>query len=193
MIKFKIPTKSNLRSRTSTIDNAFVISITPWENPKNIEVQWMLNKLELDDQQCAYCLTKATSVDHFFPLVSNKLPTGYITEISNLVPCCSSCNSSKGGKYWRDWYLSTDTLDRLISLGFSGEKITQRLKVLESYENSKRIKLDYEKILGKEKWHEYLDRKQKLYDLLKEDQAFCDDLLSEINSYLVRNGENNER
>ena len=32
MIKFKIPTKSNLRSRTSTIDNAFVISITPWKN-----------------------------------------------------------------------------------------------------------------------------------------------------------------
>lgn len=188
MSKFKIPTNSNLRSRTSTIDNAFVISITPWKNPTDIEVQWMLKELELDDQQCAYCLSKATSVDHFFPLVANKLPTGYITEISNLVPCCSSCNSSKGGKYWRDWYLSTDTLDRLISLGFSAEEYMQRLKILESYENSERTKLDYEKILGKEKWQEYLDRKQKLYDLLKEDQAFCDDLLREIYTYLVKKG-----
>ena len=183
---FKIPTKSNLKSRSSTIDNAFVISITPWKKPTDAEFQEMLSKLELDEQQCGYCLSGSSSADHFFPLVANKNPTGYITEISNLVPCCGSCNSSKGGKHWKSWYLSIETHDRLINSGVTEEKYKQRLKILESYEKIERTKLNYEKIVGKEKWQEYLNRKQKMNDLLKEDQSFCDELLKEINAFLLK-------
>jgi hypothetical protein len=41
--------------------------------------------------------------DHLRPLVKNKLPTGYISEIRNLVPSCGPCNQSKGASDWRAW------------------------------------------------------------------------------------------
>lgn len=38
METFKMPSKSDLKSRTSTITNAFAIAITPYIKPKNIEL-----------------------------------------------------------------------------------------------------------------------------------------------------------
>jgi endonuclease I len=42
--------------------------------------------------------------------VLKKKPTGYISEIHNLVPACGKCNQSKGNKEWRQWMLSDATL-----------------------------------------------------------------------------------
>ena len=84
---FKLPTKSDLKERSSTISNAFTIAITPYIYPSKEEIDGFYKKLQITKGQCAYCLGKANAMDHIKPLVTNGLPTGYITEIHNLVPC----------------------------------------------------------------------------------------------------------
>lgn len=55
------------------------------------------------DHQCAYCghrqLHKELTLDHVTPLA--KMGTD---NYSNLIPCCRSCNLSKGDKAIRQWY-----------------------------------------------------------------------------------------
>ena len=50
------------------------------------------------DDKCAYCGQPANSADHIHPLVNGAAASGSITEIYNLLPCCATCNSSKGGE-----------------------------------------------------------------------------------------------
>jgi 5-methylcytosine-specific restriction endonuclease McrA len=48
---------------------------------------------------CVYCnLNKATTIDHVIPL-----SRGGTTELSNLLPACVSCNSSKRDKLLHEW------------------------------------------------------------------------------------------
>jgi len=44
-----------------------------------------------------------TDWDHLRPLVRNRRPTGFISEIKNLVPSCGPCNQSKGAADWKAW------------------------------------------------------------------------------------------
>lgn len=53
------------------------------------------------DNCCAYCGQKATSVDHVIPINS-----GGPDVISNLLPSCRPCNSSKGTNPLETWYKS---------------------------------------------------------------------------------------
>ncbi len=51
---------------------------------------------------CVYCGDPATSMDHFRPVIGpGGLPTGFGADEWNMVPACSTCNSSKGNQ---DWY-----------------------------------------------------------------------------------------
>lgn len=51
--------------------------------------------LEYFNHQCAYCQDVYSVLEHFYPLSLHIKGT----EKSNCVPSCSSCNSSKGGRY----------------------------------------------------------------------------------------------
>jgi hypothetical protein len=96
-----------ITSRTSSITNCFVQSIIPEVEPGPGELIEALSVLGMtkDDLTCVYCGASATDWDHLRPLVKNKRPTGYITEIRNLVPACNRCNQSKSGTEWRKWML----------------------------------------------------------------------------------------
>ncbi|TET40105.1 MAG: HNH endonuclease, partial [Dehalococcoidia bacterium] len=85
---FKTPKPMKITGRTSTITNSFVTSIIPSIEPTEEEIKECLEILGLDpnDLCCAYCGDKATEWDHLRPLVKDKKPTGYISEIRNLVP-----------------------------------------------------------------------------------------------------------
>lgn len=48
--------------------------------------------------QCAYCDSKATSLDHVIPI-----SRGGVDGIGNLIPACWSCNSSKHQKLIIEW------------------------------------------------------------------------------------------
>ena len=176
MKKFKLPAKADLKGRTSTISNAFAIAITPYLMPTERDIKNFWDALEIREGQCAYCLGEGNAMDHLKPLVTNGLPTGYITEIKNLVPCCSACNSAKGAKDFKDWYLSDNNLHRLYAKGLSNDIIRKRYDIIEKYIKDIPAPLNYSEILGDELWSEFLRRSQKMIDLLREDQAFCDKL-----------------
>jgi 5-methylcytosine-specific restriction endonuclease McrA len=85
-----------------------VNGIVPCIPPTEAEVAEVLKILNLNDEglRCAYCGDVAYEWDHFRPLVTDKRPTGYISEIANLVPACGKCNQSKGARNWREWMTS---------------------------------------------------------------------------------------
>ncbi len=58
------------------------------------KAQW-LEILEINDNRCAYCLTKSDKleVDHIIPLAR-----GGLHEVDNIVPACEICNTSKNDK-----------------------------------------------------------------------------------------------
>ena len=179
-MKYKMPTKSDLKGRSSTMSNAFAISITPYIVPSEEEVKASYDLLQIQEGQCAYCLGEGNAKDHLKPLVKMGLPTGYITAINNLVPCCSQCNSSKGAKTFEEWYLSTENLTRLKRKGMSDSDIEQRFRIISEYESHIEEPLNYEELLGAELWEQYQERKQSLLERLNEDQEFCDMLSSII-------------
>ncbi|MDL5501997.1 MAG: HNH endonuclease, partial [Candidatus Methanoperedens sp.] len=139
---FYMPKAMNITGRTSTITNSFVNSIIPCIPPSEIEIKESLDILGLnhEDLRCAYCGEKATEWDHLRPLVENKQPTGYISEINNLVPACGKCNQSKGNQDWKKWITSSAKL----SPKTKGVKdLNDRIKRLEDYEKIRKpIKLD---------------------------------------------------
>ncbi|MBK7930055.1 MAG: HNH endonuclease [Bryobacterales bacterium] len=75
-------------------------AILPRRIPTESEIARCLQILGLDadDLRCAYCGDPFTEWDHFRPIVSGRRPTGYFSEIANLVPACGKCNQSKGAK-----------------------------------------------------------------------------------------------
>jgi 5-methylcytosine-specific restriction endonuclease McrA len=85
-------------ARKSTLTNAFVSALIPSFNATAEEIDEALRLLSLDpfNLQCSYCGAPYHTWDHLRPLVTKCKPTGYVTEIANIVPSCSPCNSSKG-------------------------------------------------------------------------------------------------
>src|SRR4051794_36104600 len=102
---FMMPKTTTVTAKTSTITNAFVNAIIPQIAPTASEIEEVLTLLEMTDSaDCAYCGDPASEWDHFRPVVRDKRPTGFITEIRNLVPACGKCNQSRGswgGEKWR--------------------------------------------------------------------------------------------
>ncbi|KAA2236631.1 HNH endonuclease [Salinarimonas soli] len=96
-------------SRTSSVTNSFVQAILPAIEPTPDEIAEALAILGMTPKTitCAYCGTASTDWDHLCPLVKGKRPTGYITEIRNLVPSCGPCNQSKSGADWHVWMTGT--------------------------------------------------------------------------------------
>lgn len=182
-----MPKKSNLRERSSTISNAFAISVTPYITPTDVEVKASYDSLKIKEGQCAYCLGESTGKDHLKPLVRDGLPTGYITSIKNLVPCCSSCNSSKGAKEFSDWYLSEKNIKRLKEKGLNDDTILERYKIILFYESKIGAPLDYEQLVGEKLWNEYKSRQKAFIEKLNEEQVFCDKLNEIIIEKICKN------
>jgi len=100
-----------ITSRSSSITNAFVQAIIPYITPSKEEIATALSLLGMSQKnmECIYCGDKCSDWDHLFALVKNKRPSGYFSDIGNMVPACGRCNQSKGGQYWKDWMLGSAT------------------------------------------------------------------------------------
>lgn len=152
---FDLPGKGRVDGRTSSITAAFFQAITPVIVPSDSEVEEALAVLGMSkgNCRCAYCGDPRTEWDHFRPIVKGRLPTGYITEIANLVPACGKCNQSKGNKDWNEWMLGPaprSPKQRNIP------DLAQRLSRLEAYEQwRKPVCIDYETLVGPERWSKY--------------------------------------
>jgi hypothetical protein len=152
---FDLPGKGRIDGRTSSITAAFFQAITPVVIPTDAEVEEAMAILGMarGNCRCAYCGDPRTEWDHFRAIVVQRKPSGYITEIANLVPACGKCNQSKGNKKWKDWMVSAAKRSPQTR-GVAG--LDQKIKRLEAYEQwRKPVQLDYATILGEERWTAY--------------------------------------
>ena len=128
-----MPKPVRITGRSSSITNSFVNGIIPVIWPTDREVDEALDILGMDQGAvCAYCGDTATEWDHLRPLVVRQQPTGYISEIRNLVPACGKCNQSKGNKHWREWMFGSA---RLSPASRGVDRLEERAARLQSYED----------------------------------------------------------
>jgi HNH endonuclease len=185
---FQMPAVATLVSRKSSITNAFVNTLIPQIVPPLEEIEQALKILGMDlaDVRCAYCGDKMTEWDHLRPLVVKQRPTGYISEIANLVPACGKCNQTKGNSSWREWMLSTTARHSPTARG--KKDVAERVARLEAYERWRpptRID-DFEAILGTEEWAAYWRAWEKINADLRECQKVADDLRAKIEKALPK-------
>ncbi|MCX7197673.1 MAG: HNH endonuclease [Proteobacteria bacterium] len=120
---------------------------------------------------CAYCGDPRTEWDHFRPLVTSQRPTGYITEIANLVPACGKCNQSKGSKPWREWITGTAKRSpKTRGIADLNERIA-RLQAYEKWREPQR--LDFEALVGAELYKEHWGNWKDLLELMNRAQQLA--------------------
>ena len=156
-----------LTGRRSTITGLFFTSLTPYIEPTEIEVDKALEILGMSRGSCvcAYCGDRKSEWDHFRAVVRDRRPTGYITEIANLVPACGKCNQSRGNKDWRTWMLGTAKQSPTIR---GIPDIQDRVRRLEAYESwGKPIHINYEALAGNEDWVQHLAHLDEVLMLLE--------------------------
>jgi hypothetical protein len=178
---FRMPTPMKITGRSSSITNAFINSIIPVVPPSAEEVRQALEILGMTPEtfQCAHCGSVASEWDHLRPLVKDKKPTGYISEIHNLVPSCGKCNQSKGNKDWKAWMFSNA---RLSPTARGIKDLPKRIKRLEAYENSKApTKMDFAAIVGEDLWAQHQNNLERVQSLMRESQ----ELAAKINAGVV--------
>ncbi|MDD6564522.1 MAG: HNH endonuclease [Clostridiales bacterium] len=181
---FKMPKVTKIMNRTSSITNSFVNGIIPCITPTEEEIKNVLDILcmEKDNVKCSYCGDTFTEWDHFRPLVRDKRPTGYISEINNLVPACSKCNQSKGNKHWKDWILSDAQLSPKTR---NIPDLDKRIEKLESFEKQTHpIKIDFERIVGSELWKKHWDNCAQLHNYMRECQIVSEQIREIISDAL---------
>jgi hypothetical protein len=105
-------------------------------------------------------------------------PTGFISEIANLVPACGKCNQSKGNKPWRIWIVSNA---RLSPTGRKVLDVADRFARLEAYENwQPPIQVDFEAILGRDDWEKYWSMWKAVNESLSECQDVAELLRTRV-------------
>ncbi|MFP3890974.1 hypothetical protein [uncultured Ralstonia sp.] len=100
---------SIFHERRTTVAHAFASALAPsdpYVESEVIEALTALAQTDLDHLVCVYCRAEATTWDHLVNLVKDGKLNGYGHQLGNLVPCCSPCNSSKGGADFREFVRS---------------------------------------------------------------------------------------
>ncbi|MCX5659761.1 MAG: HNH endonuclease [Planctomycetota bacterium] len=177
---FQMPSVQTMVSRKSSVTNAFVNAVIPVVPPTLEEIEEALGilKIDPDDVRCVYCGDKASEWDHLRPLVLNRRPTGYISEIGNLVPACGKCNQSKGNKPWRTWMLSKA---KLSPAGRGIANLESRVAKIEAFENWRpSSKIDFVAILGQAEWDQYWKLCEDVIAEMAEAQQVADKLKDRI-------------
>jgi hypothetical protein len=154
--QFDLPSRGSIKGRSSSITAAFFQAITPVVIPSDAEVDEALGILGMSSSHChcAYCGDVKTEWDHFRAIVDKQRPTGYITEIANLVPACGKCNQSKGSKGWKAWMLGPAARSPATRGVPDLELRVSRLDAFSRWREPS--KLDYAGILGPEAWEAYM-------------------------------------
>lgn len=181
MDAFWMPSVQTMVSRKSSITNAFVNSLLPVIQPTPEEIEHALTILKMDatDLRCSYCADKASEWDHLRPIVVNMRPTGYISEIANLVPSCGKCNQSKRNADWKAWMLSSTAARSPTTRGLTF--VAELVSRIDAYVKWKApTKIDFEKVLGKEAYDRYWSMWERINAELRECQAFADSLRTRV-------------
>jgi hypothetical protein len=176
--EFAMPKPVRITGRSSSITNSFVNGIIPVVWPSEAEVAEALTVLGMEAAVCAYCGDGATEWDHFRPLVVAQKPTGYISEIHNLVPACGKCNQSKGNKNWRDWMRSSA---RLSPTTRHVPDIEMRISRLEHFEAwGTPTKVNFESLMGEDLWAKHWQNHKRILELMREAELTADAIRARV-------------
>lgn len=172
-----------ITGRTSTISNAFVNSIVPVIKPTSEEITESLKILEMTPNsiECIYCGSTCSEWDHLNPLVKNGEPTGYISEIANLVPACGKCNQSKGNKNWKTWMQSSAKLSPKTK---GVQDLERRIRLLEKYESYKKARCFNFSEISEELWKAHQNNKKLLFNLMRNSQDNAEKIKIQIENLL---------
>lgn len=88
------------QERRHDLRNDFRLTIEEWRNTKRYF-----------DNQCAYCGSNdKLTYDHFIPFSK-----GGVFTVSNIIPACFKCNTSKNDREFLQWYSNQDfySVDRM--------------------------------------------------------------------------------
>jgi len=169
----QLPKVSTVSGRSSSITNAFFNAIIPVHTPTLEDELEALAILEMNPEEirCAYCGDPHTEWDHLRPIIREKKPTGYITEIANLVPACGKCNQSKGGYPWRGWMLGPAPRSPK-SRGIAD--IDHKVMLLDRYESWRPpIHIDFESVVEPQLWKRHNENWQDVLALLGKSQSLA--------------------
>jgi 5-methylcytosine-specific restriction endonuclease McrA len=172
----QLPKVSTVSGRSSSITNAFFNAIIPVHAPTVEDELEALAVLEMSPEEicCAYCGDSHTEWDHLRPIIREKKPTGYITEIANLVPACGKCNQSKGGYHWRDWMLGSaprSPKTRAVA------DLDRKVMLLERYESwRKPVHIDFDSVVEPQLWKEHKENWQDVLALLAKSQTLAKEI-----------------
>jgi hypothetical protein len=168
-----------LTGRRSTITGLFTTTLTPYIEPTEAEVDEALSILGMSRESCscAYCGDTKTEWDHFRAVVEGRQPTGYITELHNLVPSCGKCNQSRGNTPWREWMVGNAKLSPTTR---GKPDVRDRMAKLDAYEKWTRpICLDYAAIAGPMRWQQHREFLEEVLRLLERAEALAVELRAE--------------
>ncbi|HEV2294471.1 MAG TPA: HNH endonuclease [Tepidisphaeraceae bacterium] len=175
-----MPSVQTMTSRKSSITNAFVNSLIPVVEPSVDDIEEALRILGMSaaDVRCAYCGDPSTEWDHLRPLVVNRRPTGYISEIGNLVPACGKCNQSKGNKNWLAWMMSRAPRSPATRKVPELAQRVARLKAYEAWRPS--VAIEFEKIVGTDAYCEYWGKLDAVIEAMRGAQGYAETLRQKI-------------
>ncbi len=180
MSVFKMPVPVTIMGRSSGITNSFVNGIIPCIDPTEAEIDEALSVLGMtrDTICCAYCGDRHSEWDHLNPLIVEKSPTGFVSEIHNLVPACNKCNQSKGNHNWREWMTGSAKLSPKTR---GIPDLDERISRLEAYEATfSPEKIDIVSLVGSESWEDYWAHYEKVIEVMKEAQASANEIKGQI-------------
>ena len=190
-MKFKMPTRTTVKGRVTTVRNSAFNGILPIEKPDAEDILFIKEKLGTSGNNflCGYCgKVSATQTDHINPLIINGKPSGYIHEISNLIPSCDSCNSIK----------SNDTLEQFFNnpkftCKLSEHELVDRKRIIEEYQEyfrkkyGKLVKLNFEEIVNSDLWEEYLNKTEEILELMRSTSDMYKQIKEELLEYYLTN------
>lgn len=169
-----------ITSRSSSITNAFVQAIIPFDPPSEADKAEVLAHFgqSADEMKCVYCGDRANDWDHLLPLVRNKRPTGMFSGKGNVVPACGLCNQSKSGSDWESW-MRGPAKRSPTSRGV--HNLDERIERLARYTQLyRRPGVQLEKLVEADLWRAYWEKLDELHKSLKEAQMIADAIAGQI-------------
>lgn len=167
-----MPKPVRITGRISSVTNSFVNGIIPVVPPTHDQIDQALGILGMVEAVCAYCGGVATEWDHLRPLVVNKQPTGYISEIHNLVPACGKCNQSKGNKNWREWLFSSAPRSPKSRGVPDLDSRVSRLDEFERWGSPTRV--DFTAMVGQDLWDAHWRNHEAIVLLMRDAETVAD-------------------
>ena len=182
--KMKTRKPLKITSRSSSITNAFVQAIIPYRQPREQDVDVALSKLGMsrDTIECIYCGNNSTDWDHLFALVKNKRPSGFFSDIGNMVPACGPCNQSKSGQDWKAWMLG-NAKNSPTTRGVTD--VAERIRVIEKHIKTSGLRAkNIEDYIDNSELEEYWKSLEEIHSAMSKAQNLASRIQSQLQSRL---------